>query len=97
MPNEDYKLEPCPFCLVQSHLKLECKSSLSGFNGLDWRVERHIWSVRCNVCHARGPAVGGNVIDHLLAPEEAMPSWATTDEELKAKAIILWNRGKNDA
>lgn len=94
---DDYKLKMCPFCGVESKLKLVCKSGLAGYNGLDWRVERHTWSVRCNVCHARGPAVGGKVIDHLLAPGEEIPSWATTDEDIKAKAIILWNRGKSDA
>jgi len=99
MPSEELKLKPCPFCKEKSRLKLTCKSSFIGFNGLDWRVERHTWTARCNVCHARGPAVGGKVVDCRLMSDgrETLPSWATTDEELKEKATALWNRRAKDA
>ena len=85
----------CPFCGSRK-LKLEKKSVLDGFTGLDDRVERHTFSVRCNVCHARGPAFGGKVIPHfftnrILGIEVEYPSWATTDEELKEKAVNAWN------
>lgn len=38
-------LKPCPFC-GGTKLKVERKSSLAGFNGLDERVDRHTFSVR---------------------------------------------------
>ena len=98
MLNEESKLNPCPFCKEKSRLKLTCKSSLIGYNLRNWRVERHTWTVRCNVCHARGPAVGGKVIDRrLMLDGETLPSWATTDEELEEKATVLWNGGAKDA
>lgn len=99
MPNEELKLKPCPFCKEKSRLKLTCKSSFIDFNRRDGRVERHTWTARCNVCHARGPAVGGKVVDRRLMSDgrETLPSWATTDEELKEKATALWNRVEKDA
>lgn len=99
MASEKTNLNPCPFCKEKSRLKLTCKSSFIGFTGLDWRAERHTWTARCNVCHARGPAVGGKVVDRrlVLGGRETLPSWATTDEELMEKATALWNRGQKDA
>ena len=81
-------LKPCPFC-GSTKLKLKRRSTLAGWNGLDWRVERHVWSVRCNTCLSRGGAVGGRVV--LQDREHTIP-WATTDEALKEKATELWNR-----
>ena len=87
------ELKPCPFCGSEK-LRVNRKSTLAGFNGLDQRVERHTYSVRCNICHARGPAVGGEVMadkslwDNMLLP---MPKWATSDEVIKQRAIDLWN------
>ncbi len=80
---------PCPFC-NSDKLKLEKKSVLDGYTGFDDRVEKHTYSVRCNVCHARGPAVGGRII-HIRSVDCQLPSWATTDEALKKEAIALWN------
>ena len=85
------ELKPCPFC-GGTKLKIERKSRLAGWNGLDMRVDMHTYSVRCNTCHARGGAVGGRVINDpwtLCAP---LPGWATTDKALEAKAIEAWNR-----
>jgi len=87
----------CPFCGSEK-VKLVKKSTLFGFNGLDDRIEYHTFSVRCNVCHARGPAYGGKVfcrcyprIIHGM-PDLKMPDWATTDEVLIRKAWDGWNR-----
>lgn len=88
-------LSPCPFC-NSTKLKLDYKGVLAGWNGLDERVENHTYSVRCNVCHARGPAFGGKVIPHRRHPDSmALPGWATTDEKLKASAVEGWNCREN--
>lgn len=84
------KLEPCPHC-GGSKLKIDKKSRYAGFNGLEDRVDYHTFSVRCNGCHARGPAAGGKVISRIRHSAE-LPSWATTDEKLEARAIAAWNR-----
>ncbi len=93
MNNEKLKL--CPFC-GSSKLKIEKKNGKTGYNGLDYLVQRHIYSVRCNCCHARGPAFGGNVIMGFNLTLK-LPKWATTDVELEQKAIEAWNRRTGDA
>ena len=85
------KLKPCPFC-GGTKLKIERKSRLAGWNGLDMRVEMHTYSVRCNTCHARGGAVGGRVMNDPWTRCAQLPDWATTDKTLEAKAIEAWNR-----
>ena len=87
-------LKPCPFC-GSTKLKLERKSSRCGFNGLDERVDRHTFSVRCNICHARGVTVSGKVIYRVMRwniENLKLPDWATTDDVLEEKAIEAWNR-----
>ena len=85
------ELKSCPFCGSEK-LKLDRKSKFAGCNGLDMRVEQHTYSVRCNVCHARGGAVGGKVLfGSSIFGKDISPSWATTDAELKEKAIEAWN------
>lgn len=91
------ELKPCPFC-GSAKLKLESKQKLSGYNGLDMRVENRTYSVRCNVCHARGGAVGGKVIPEFWRRVDLeLPSYATTDDVIKEKAIEAWNRRATDA
>ena len=85
------ELKPCPFCGC-TKLKIERKSRLAGWNGLDMRVEMHTYSVRCNTCHARGGAVGGRVMNDPWTRCAQLPNWATTDKALEAKAIEAWNR-----
>lgn len=88
------KLEPCPFC-GSTKLKIESKSAFCGCNGLGTRVEQHTYSVRCKSCHARGGTAGGRVLPYYTAfymGEFPLPIWATTDDALKNKAIIAWNR-----
>ena len=89
------ELKPCPFC-GGTKLKVERKSRLAGWNGLDMRVEMHTYSVRCNTCHARGCAVGGRVMASRLTHCTQLPDWATTDKTLEAKAIEAWNRRGDD-
>lgn len=84
------KLKPCPFC-GGTKLKVERKSCLAGWNGLDMRVEMHTYSVRCNICHARGGTVSGRVIDDPRASCGRLPDWVTTDKALEEKAIEAWN------
>lgn len=90
------KLKPCPFC-GGTKLKIERKSRLAGWNGLDMRVEMHTYSVRCNTCHARGGAIGGRVMDDPWTRCSQFPDWVTTDKTLEAKAAEAWNRRVNDA
>ena len=78
------ELKPCPFC-GGAKLKIERKSRLAGWNGLNVRVEMHTFSVRCNTCHARGGAVGGRVMNDLWTRCAQFPDWATTDENLEEK------------
>lgn len=85
------ELKPCPFC-GGTKLKVERKSRLAGWNGLDMRVEMHTYSVRCNTCHARGGAVGGRVMNDPWTRCAQIPDWATTDKYLEAKATEAWNR-----
>ena len=85
------ELKPCPFC-GSTKLKIEYKSQYAGRNGLDCRVEMHTYSVRCNVCHARGGSSGGRVINDPWTRCVPLPDWATTDEALKERAIEAWNR-----
>lgn len=85
------ELKSCPFC-GGTKLKIEKKSTLAGFNGLDERVERHTFSVRCNICKARGGAVGGRVVHHYRHEESLRADWETTDEDLERLAIEVWNR-----
>ena len=90
------ELKPCPFC-GSTKLKVDSKSSLYGYTGLDIRIERMIYSVRCNVCHARGGAIGG-----LVAPSEniknrdRLPKDIVFPHELRQKAIDLWNERYTD-
>ena len=84
-------LKPCPFC-GGTKLKVDRKSRLAGWNGLDMRVEMHTYSVRCNTCHARGGTAGGRVIYTPWTRCAPPPDWATTDKALEEKAIEAWNR-----
>lgn len=90
-------LKPCPFC-GSKKLKLESKQKIVGYNGLDMYVRNRTYSVRCNVCHARGGAVSGKVVpEMILRPDLDLPSWATTDAKLKEQAVDAWNRRVTDA
>ena len=90
------KLKQCPFC-GSTKLKIESKSRHAGWTGIDALVEQDTYSVRCNVCHARGGTVGGRVIKSLLyVYRDNMPEWAATSEELKQKSIEAWNRRAGD-
>lgn len=89
--SKKYELEPCPFC-HSVKAKLEKKSALAGYNGLDMRVNLEAYSVRCNVCHARGPTVSGKIIVGGLLDGCDLPSWATDRATLKRKAAEAWNR-----
>ena len=86
------ELKPCPFC-GSTKLKIESKSTRAGWTGIDALVEQDTYSVRCNVCHARGGTAGGKVIKSLrYMYKDNMPEWATTSEAVKERAIEAWNK-----
>ena len=85
------KLKKCPFC-GSTKLKIDKKSKLYENTAIA-RIENHTFSVRCNVCHARGGAVGGKVADFRYT-KNPLPEYLTTDVELKQKAIEAWNNRK---
>lgn len=85
------ELKPCPFC-GSTRLKIDSKQRVAGCTGISAQVESMTYSVRCNVCHARGGTAGGLVIQsNLLAYIDSLPEWATTEDALKDAAIELWN------
>lgn len=80
--------------LWQYKTKDRQKSVLDRHTGLGVRLERHTYSVRCNVCHARGRSIGGIVVDEKDALANCYKH--TTDKELAERAIAGWNRRAND-
>lgn len=91
------RMKPCPFCRSKK-LKIQGTQRKIGATGTDEPVARETYSVRCNVCHARGGAVGGKVIlTRLRLRESELPNWASSRESLKEKAIEVWNRRASDA
>lgn len=90
------ELKPCPFC-GSKKLKIQGTHGRIGATGTDEPVTRETYSVRCNVCHARGGAVGGKVIlTRLRLRESELPNWASSKDSLKEKAIGAWNRRASD-
>lgn len=79
-------LKPCPFC-GSTKLKIERKRSRNV-----GRTEMHTYSVRCNVCHARGSTVSGRIMSDPWALCSQTSEWFMTDEMLEEKAVEAWNR-----
>lgn len=91
------RMKPCPFC-GSKKVKIQGTQRKIGVTGTDEPVARETYSVRCNVCHARGGAVGGKVIlTRLRLRESELPNWASSRESLQENAIKAWNRRTNDA
>lgn len=86
------ELKRCPFC-GSKKLKILGTQRKIGVIGTYEPVARETYSVRCNVCHARGGAAGGKVIlTRLRLRESELPNWASSRDSLKEKAIEEWNR-----
>ena len=89
-------LKPCPFC-GNKKLKIQGTRIKIGATGIDEPVAHETYSVRCNVCHARGKTVGGKIIlTRLRVRESDLPDWASSRDSLKEKAIEAWNRRMNN-
>ena len=85
-----YLLKPCPFC-GSNKLKVCKKNGGSEYmNELGHRINRHYFSVRCQVCFARGGTAGGLVPDHVQEKYRGVPE-ITTDTDLQEEAVRLWN------
>lgn len=89
------KLKPCPFC-GGTKLKVERKSKSVGWTGLDVPVDNMTYSVRCNKCHARGPARGGKVLRYTIGVLP-LPDWSKEQSKLYEEAVKAWNRRASDA
>ncbi len=77
------EIKPCPFC-GSKQLKVDSQRH----NFRYYTCKYYKYSVRCNICYARGSVVGGYVpiggnIKHGIN--------YTTTKELKLKAINAWN------
>lgn len=85
-------MKPCPFC-GGTKLKVDTKQKLDGYCEIGGRVNAVTASVRCSICHARGSTAGGKTIDayRYTRREQELPKWATTLDDLKRRAIDLWN------
>lgn len=76
-------IKPCPFC-GSNKTKVDAQRQ----NLRYYSCRYYKYSVRCNICHARGSIVGGYVTmgDNIKNGIEY-----TTIEELKLKAVNAWN------
>lgn len=87
----EYMLKPCPFC-GSKKLKIEVKNSGSKWvNGLGERVNRKIFTVRCNSCFTRGGTSGGLVAPNI-SPKANIAHMIDREVDLKERAVELWNR-----
>lgn len=78
----------CPFCGSKS-VKVHKKNGKIIYNRSVTVISA---SVRCNACHARGPAVSGERANNLFG--DAVSNNLTTMDELVERAIMLWNTAK---
>ena len=92
-PMKDYGLKPCPFC-GSTKLKIEHKSSPPSKHYHN-RVRHYTYSVRCNVCFARGGAVGGDVLEMNTTTLDIFEP-CVTKEDLIKQAVDNWNTRCND-
>lgn len=87
----EIKLKPCPFCGgLKLRIEMKKKHTRHYFNGK--MLENYTTSVRCNICHARGSAVSGWVINRKYVDEN---EWLEDEIEigkLQAMASEAWNR-----
>lgn len=85
------ELKPCPFCGGKK-LKIESKKGEIHYREKDgmypWQNVKY--SVRCNVCHARGGVVSAAV------PTDRLGKYSNKVYEVMEKAIKAWNRRVND-
>lgn len=90
------ELKPCPFCGSEK-VKIEYNDKTVGYNGLDYPVRRRKFSVRCSVCHSRGPTSSG-LICAMPHPLDGItkPSWETPNWELRQGAIDAWNKREQE-
>jgi Lar family restriction alleviation protein len=75
------EMKPCPFC-KGNKLKIDSKAGKKHYNGVGDYKQLYTLSVRCNRCHARGPAVSVEVMRRDF--RSAFP-------DAEAKAIDAWN------
>lgn len=89
------KAKPCPFC-GNERVVAQLKTGRNYINGLDQPIQQHKCYIQCTKCKARGALASGkvNLTENYcvsVSAREKFPTWQTTDNELKEKALILWN------
>lgn len=94
----DIKLKPCPFCGAEGKAAIISKKKTVWRNGFGDTVYYRVFSARCNVCHARGTAVGG-----LCSPAEKTVVIYDKETQVHSykyyhdKAAEAWNRRADNA
>ena len=87
------ELKPCPFCGWKK-VTIAGKKVIRGYLW-DRGVNKHIFYVKCNKCHARGGSASGLIPTYITKckmPKDELSSY----EEIKNAAIKAWNRREND-
>ena len=86
------EIKNCPFC-SSNKLKVEKKKRSTRYH-INGNLDNYTASVRCNVCHARGPAVSGWVRNRRFVNENEWLPDEMYVEELGHLAIEAWNSRK---
>lgn len=86
------EIKNCPFC-SSNKLKVEKKKRSSRYH-INGNLDNYTASVRCNVCHARGPAISGWVRNRRFVNENEWLPDEMYVEELEHLAIEAWNTRK---
>lgn len=79
MKIENENMIPCPFC-GKTKFSVDCKSAIHNIGYYQ------TYSVRCNLCHARGGSVSGYTKSYHVGNEPIV-----SENELIQKAIAKWN------
>lgn len=102
------KLIPCPFCGWDG-VKVQKKERGYYWMGslvAEIRIEKAAYYVVCNRCKARGGVATGKFVGYVrtydfigpfdeVKKEVPIPEWATTRDDVKRRAVEMWNRRAN--
>ena len=83
---------PCAFC-NKNKLRVEKKNAATRYCS-GGPLHNYKASVRCNICHARGPVVSGWIRNRRYVKENEWLPDEISVEELENRAIEAWNNRK---